>query len=254
MPGRGLVLWLFADFAQGFGRGMRRAAFSLAGGTAVLTIGKLSASKGQLQYYERQVAAGMEDYYAGRGEARGVWRRAGAEVLGLPAGQTVDGGALMALARGVSPVDGSVLRVRGTSTVAAIDLTFSAPKSVSVLFAVADESVTAAVTDAHERAVDAALAYLERQACFTRRGHAGAERVAGGGFIAASYRHRLSRAGAPQLHTHVVLGNLTRAEGRYTSLDARALYEHKSAAGAVYRAALRAEVGERLPWVSGCRG
>ena len=73
----------------------------------------------------------------------------------------------------------------------------------------------------------------------------------GEGFVAAAYRHRLSRAGDPQLHTHVVAANLTRADGRYTSLDAHALYEHKSAAGAVYRAVLRAEVRERLPWVRG---
>jgi conjugative relaxase-like TrwC/TraI family protein len=216
----------------------------------VLTIGKLGATKGQLQYYERQIAAGMEDYYAGRGEARGTWRGVGARALGLGLGETVADGEFMALARGLSPVDGSVLRVMPTvSTVAAIDLTFSAPKSVSVLFAVADESVAGAMVAAHERAVDEALAYLEREACFTRRGHAGADRLRGEGFIAAGYRHRLSRAGDPQLHTHVVVGNLTRADGRYTALDAHALYEHKSAAGAVYRAVLRAQIRARLSWV-----
>ncbi len=94
---------------------------------------------------------------------------------------------------------------------------------------------------------NAALSYLEREACFTRRD--GTERLRGEGFIAASYRHRMSRAGDPQLHTHVVVGNLTRAENGDTALDARALYEHKSASGAVYRAVLRAEVRERLPWV-----
>jgi conjugative relaxase-like TrwC/TraI family protein len=55
------------------------------------------------------------------------------------------------------------------------------------------------------------------------------------------------------LHTHVVVANLTRADARFTALDARGLFEHKSAAGAVYRAALRAEVRERLPWVSWTR-
>jgi conjugative relaxase-like TrwC/TraI family protein len=74
--------------------------------------------------------------------------------------------------------------------------------------------------------------------------------VHGDGFIAASYRHRMSRAGDPQLHTHVVVANMTRADGRYTALDARSIYEHKSAAGAVYRAVVRAEVRERLPWLS----
>ncbi len=151
---------------------------------------------------------------------------------------------------GRHPGDGSQLRrMTRASTVAAIDLTFSAPKSVSVLYAVAGGEMSAALSDAHERAVTAAVGYLEREACFTRRGHGGAERVAGEGFVAAAYRHRLSRAGDPQLHTHVVAANLTRADGRFTSLDAHALYEHKSAAGAVYRAVLRAEVREQLPWV-----
>ncbi len=78
-------------------------------------------------------------------------------------------------------------------------------------------------------------------------------RVRGEGFVAAAYRHPLSRAGDPQLHTHVVVAKLTRADGRFTALDARGLCEHKSAAGAVYRAVLRAEVRERLPYVSWSR-
>ena len=217
----------------------------------MLTIGKLGARRGQLLYYEQQVAAGIEDYYAGRGEARGIWRGNGAAALELDAGEVVERDAFLALMAGENPVDGSVLRAMGrASTVAGIDLTFSAPKSVSVLFAVADDEVSGALVEAHERAVDAALGYLEREACWTRRGRGGVERVRGEGFVASSYRHRMSRAGDPQLHTHVVVGNLTRALGKYTALDAHSLYEHKSAAGAVYRAALRAEVCERLPWVS----
>lgn len=131
----------------------------------MLTIGKLGASRVQLQYYERQVAAGMEDYYAGRGEAQGVWRGAGAEILGLAAGETVDAGAFMALTQGLSPVDGSVLRAMGRcSTVAEVDLTFSAPKSVSVLFAVADDGIAGALADAHEQAVDAAGTWSAKRA------------------------------------------------------------------------------------------
>lgn len=217
----------------------------------MLTIGKLGSSRGQLTYYEQQVAAGIEDYYAGRGEAPGLWRGTAADPLGVIAGERVERDAFMALMKGRSPVDRSVLRPIGRcSTVAAIDLTFSAPKSVSVLFAIADDETSAALVGAHERAVDEALSYLEREACWTRRGHGGAERVRGDGFVAASYRHRMSRAGDPQLHTHVVVANMTRAQERYTALDAHALYEHKSAAGAVYRAVLRGEVCDRLPWVS----
>jgi conjugative relaxase-like TrwC/TraI family protein len=133
--------------------------------------------------------------------------------------------------------------------VAAFDLTFSAPKSVSVLFAIADDEVSGALLEAHERAVEAAFAYVEREASFTRRGDWGMRRVRGDGFVAAAYRHRLSRTGDPQLHTHVVVANMTRAEGRWTTLEGHSLYEHKSAAGAVYRAVLRTEVRDRLPWV-----
>ena len=217
----------------------------------MLTIGKLGASWKQLAYYEQQVAGGAEDYYSGRGEAPGRWRGRGIEALGMTAAPKVERDAFMALMHGRHPGDGSVLRRMGAcSTVAALDLTFSAPKSVSVLFAVADEKVSSALLAAHETAVDAALAYLEREACFTRRGHAGRVCARGEGFLAASYRHRMSRAGDPQLHTHVVVANLTAADGRNTALDAHVIYEHKSAAGALYRAALRHAVRERLPWVS----
>ena len=153
--------------------------------------------------------------------------------------------------RGREPRDGASLRrMARASTVAAIDLTFSAPKSVSVLFAVAEEPVPAALVAAHERAVAAARGISGARGVLHAPRPRRLERVRGEGFVAAGYRHRLSRAGDPQLHTHVVVANLTRADGRYTALDAHALYEHKSAAGAVYRAVLRAEVRERLPWVS----
>jgi conjugative relaxase-like TrwC/TraI family protein len=216
----------------------------------MLTIGKLGRSESQLEYFDAQVAAGVEDYYAGRGESPGRWRGSGVDVLGLRSGERVERQAFLALMRGLSPGDGSVLRVMGErSTVAGLDLTFSAPKSVSVLFAISDEDRSDVLLGAHERAVDHALGYLEREACFTRRGRDGVEQLRAEGFIAASYRHRMSRAGDPQLHTHLVVANMTRADGRYTALDAHAIYEHKSAAGALYRAVLRAEVRERLPWV-----
>jgi conjugative relaxase-like TrwC/TraI family protein len=134
--------------------------------------------------------------------------------------------------------------------VAAFDLTFSAPTSVSVLFAIADEDVSGALLEAHERAVQAAFAYIASEACFTRRGHNGERRIRGDGFVAAAYRHWLLASRAIRSCTRMfVVANMTRAEGRWTTLEAHSLYEHKSAAGAVYRAVLRAEVRERLPWV-----
>jgi TrwC relaxase len=222
------------------------------GRAAMLIIGKLGSSPDQVGYYEQQVAQGLEDYFSGRGEAPGRWTGRGAVLVGATG--DVDRTAFMRAMAGCDPRTGEQLKPpHGRTRVAAFDLTFSAPKSVSVLFAIAEEDTSAALLAAHEAAVAAALDYVEREACFTRRGHNGVERIRGDGFLAAAYRHRLSRAGDPQLHTHVVVANMTRAEGRWTSLEAHGLYEHKSAGGAVYRAVLRAEVRERLPGCPGMR-
>ena len=68
--------------------------------------------------------------------------------------------------------------------------------------------------------------------------------------MAAAYRHRMSRAEDPQLHTHVVAANMARGtDGRWTALDATPIYQHAKAAGFLYQAHLRAAVRERLPWV-----
>ena len=213
----------------------------------MLSIGKLTVE--QSRYYERQVAHGRDDYYSGRGESPGRWTGRGGEALGL--GGVVDGEGFMALMEGRHPGTGERLRrVGGRSKVAAFDLTFSAPKSVSVLFAVGDPGLAGALVDAHEAAVGAALGYLEREACRVRRGRGGVLREAGEGFVAAAYRHRMSRAEDPQLHTHVVAANMARgADGRWTALDGTPLYQHAKAAGFLYQAHLRAAVRERLPWV-----
>jgi TrwC relaxase len=213
----------------------------------VLSIGKLTVE--QSRYYERQVAQGRDDYYSGRGESPGRWTGAGAD--GLRLGGRVEDDGLMALMDGRDPGTGERLRrVSGRSKVAAFDLTFSAPKSVSLLFAIGEPVLAGALVDAHESAVDAAVGYLEREACRVRRGRAGVRREVGEGFVAAAYRHRMSRAEDPQLHTHVVAANMARgADGRWTALDATPIYLHAKAAGYLYQAHLRAAVRGRLPWV-----
>jgi conjugative relaxase-like TrwC/TraI family protein len=198
----------------------------------VLSIGKLTLE--QSRYYERQVAQGRDDYYSGRGEAPGRWAGRAGEMLGL-AGE-VDEAGFVALMEGRHPGTGERLkRVGGRSKVAAFDLTFSAPKSVSVLFAVGDSVLSGVLVEAHEEAVGAALHYLERERCRVRRGRGGVRREAGGGLVAAAYRHRMSRAEDPQLHTHVVAANMARgADGRWTALDATPIYQHAKAAGFLY--------------------
>ena len=99
----------------------------------------------------------------------------------------------------------------------------------------------------HEEAVRAALGYLEDTAVMVRRGHAGEHVQPGEGLIAAAYRHRMSRALDPQLHTHVVAANLARGpDGRFTALHGAALYRAAKTAGYLYQAHLRALVTERL--------
>ena len=213
----------------------------------MLSIGKLTVE--QSRYYERQVAQGRDDYYSGRGESPGRWAGRSGGMLGLTGEVDEDGFA--ALMEGRHPGTGERLkRVGGRSKVAAFDLTFSAPKSVSVLFAVGGPALGGALVEAHESAVAAAVGYLEREACRVRRGRGGIRHEVGEGFVAAAYRHRMSRAEDPQLHTHVVAANMARgADGRWTALDATPIYQHAKAAGFLYQAHLRAAVRECLPWV-----
>ncbi len=213
----------------------------------MLSIGKLVP--GQASYYERQVAEGRDDYYSGRGEAPGEWVGRGAAVLELSG--RVDGARFAALMAGVDPTDERLERPlrdsRGEPKVVGFDLTFSAPKSVSVLFAVADDGTAGELVAAHEGAVRAALEYVEEEAVRVRRGKAGAEVLAADGLVAAAYRHRMSRALDPQLHTHVVAANVARGpDGRWTALHGHELYVHAKTAGTLYQAHLRAEIAERL--------
>jgi conjugative relaxase-like TrwC/TraI family protein len=211
----------------------------------MLSIGKLGT--GQESYYLEKVAEGAEDYYSGEGEAEGYWAGSAATMLGLEG--KVEGEQLTAMLTGTNPATGEPFGLRavgGRGPVLGFDLTFSAPKSVSLTWALGGGGVGAEVLAAHRASVDAALSYLERRACLTRRG-AAAEFVPGWGFLAAAYRHRSSRAGDPQLHTHVLVANATLGpDGRWTRLYHPALYEHAKTAGYIYEAHLRDEMTRRL--------
>ena len=154
-----------------------------------MSIGKIAT--GQHRYDEQQVARGADDYYTGRGEAPGEWIGAGARALGLEG--RVSGAEFNALAAGMDPRDPGV-RLRASAReprIAALDLTFSAPKSVSVLAAVAPERVSRALVSAHVEAVGAAVGWLEDTAVQVRRGAGGARVEAGEGLIAVAYRQQL---------------------------------------------------------------
>ena len=220
----------------------------------MLSIGKLAA--GQARYYLDQaegrvdavesIGDGVEEYYAGGSEARGEWIGAGARQLGLRRGRRREhcaGSSPGSTRRTRSPLRDSSSAVR----VAGFDLTFSAPEERERDLRVGDRELRAAVRSAHDRAVREAFGYLERTAAAVRRGHGGARVEPADGLVAAAFRHRTSRAGDPQLHTHVLVANLGRGpDGRWSALDGRRLYAHARAASFVYQAVLRCELTRSL--------
>jgi conjugative relaxase-like TrwC/TraI family protein len=212
----------------------------------MLSIGKLGSGQGA--YYLDKVAGGAEDYYSGEGEAEGRWLGEAAAELGLEG--TVNPDQLTAMLTGGNPATGEPFGLRavpGRGPVPGFDLTLSAPKSVSLLWALGGAAIGAQVEAAHQASLDAALDYLQREACWTRRGAGGHEFVHGNGFLAAGYLHRSSRAGDPQLHTHVLVANLTKGpDGLWTRLYHPTIYNHAKAAGYIYEAQLRWELTQRL--------
>jgi conjugative relaxase-like TrwC/TraI family protein len=132
-------------------------------------------------------------------------------------------------------------------TVAGYDLTFSPVKSVSALWALAGPRGAAEIAAAHQAAVADTMAWLEQHAAYTRLGHGGIRQVETRGLIAAAFTHRESRAGDPDLHTHVAVSNKVQtADGRSRALDGRVLYKAITAASERYNTRLEAHLGARL--------
>ena len=210
------------------------------------------------EYVLGQVAGGLEDYYLGAGEAPGVWSGRLAGELGLVG--VVGAAELRALIERRHPGSGEALGGGRTARVRAVDATFSAPKSVSLLWAFGDPETAAVVSVAHVEAVEAALGFVERRAAVTRRQRGGVRaRASTSGWAAATFVHRTSRSGDPQLHTHAVIPNVVRRDdGVWVALDATELYRWAKAAGSVYQEQLRRLLVERLgvawgPDRNGCR-
>ena len=139
---------------------------------------------------------------------------------------------------------------RGPQTATAgFDLTFSVPKSVSVLWGLADANTQELLVEAHHAAVTQVLDLFEREVAATRTGHAGIAQVPVVGIAATAYDHWDSRANDPQLHTHVVVSNkvLTAHDGQWRTLDSRAVHHAMVALSEHYNAVL----ADRLTGTSG---
>ena len=156
---------------------------------------------------------------------------------------------------GIAP-NGAAGRGFTKGSVHGFDLTFAAPKSVSLLRALTDEIGEKAMQAAHQRALTAAMTYLHQHAGYTRvhnplTGVKDLQRLPG--LVAIAYQHETSRCGDPHLHTHVLVPNRqARADGTLVSIDSKSLYHEAEAAGIVYQATLRHELHAELgvEWTS----
>ena len=137
-----------------------------------------------------------------------------------------------------------------TTAVGGFDLTFSPVKSVSTLWAIAPPSRSPRRFElAHNEAVADALAFLEKHALYSReRAPTGCARSTSPGLVAAAFTHRDSRAGDPDLHTHVAVANKvqTLSEGKWLSIDGRILFKAKVTASETYNTALEKHLRTRL--------
>ncbi len=209
----------------------------------------IRAMTGGVGYAQRHLE--HSDYYDEHRRVQGEWQGSGAELLGLRGKVTPE--QFEAVREGLHPESGEFLRPRHSADRAnaeggeqskarsLYDLTFSAPKSVSVQAMVGgDERLVAA----HDKAVREALAESEGYAGSRVRLNGANENRTTGNWVVAAYRHDTSRELDPQLHTHAVTANLTYdgAEGRWKALQASGLYERRAFLTEVYRNALANEV------------
>jgi conjugative relaxase-like TrwC/TraI family protein len=207
-----------------------------------------------------RATGGLGEYYSEHETRTPTWLLAGdtrttAKLFGLSDIQRAGGEADAAVVArwlddGVTP-NGAKGRAFGQRGVHGFDLTFSAPKSVSLVRALrADDVVSKAIADAHATALSEAMEYLAAHAGYTRvhnprNGEKDLVRLPG--LTAIAYQHETSRCGDPHLHTHVIVPNRqARADGQLVSIDGNSLFHEAKAAGVIYQATLRRELHQSL--------
>jgi conjugative relaxase-like TrwC/TraI family protein len=210
----------------------------------MLSIGSLSG--GDQGYYLKLTNV---NYYTEGGEPEGRWYGPGAREFGLQG--KVEKEHLERLCNGFDHLTGEKKLVQNAGVFEGKkarspghDMTFSADKTVSALFAVADGDLRNAIRKAHDQAVKAALDLAQEKAGFARIGRDGQAHVRAP-LLWATFEHSMSRAQDPNLHTHCLLINLTMLEnGKTRTVDPTYIYHWQKALGAVYRAQLARELQE----------
>ena len=213
----------------------------------MLSISPPMKGAGQGDYY---LELAREDYYTKGGEPPGEWYGEGAELLQVE-GQ-VGEAELRNLLEGYS-ADGANKLVQNAgdeNRQSGWDLTFSTPKSVSTFWTASDTETRKLIEESQDKAVKAALDYVQEEAGFTRRGKGG-EFIEEAKLTFAMFEHGTSRAQDPQLHTHVLALNIgVREDGTTGTIRSHDIFEQKMAAGAIYRAELTYQLEQSLGLIS----
>lgn len=200
----------------------------------MLTIKSLGKSSNSHKYYAQ--------YAQSQGEQPGQWRISHAtQDLGL-AGKAVDVAVMEHLLKGFSPSGQPLCQNAGDQHRSGWDLTFSAPKSVSIVWANATEEERLKIEQAQKKAVDAGLRYIEEQCAYTRTGKGGHEQIKAE-LVVSTFQHSANRNREPQLHTHSIVFNVCLSDDkRWRTPETFEIYQGYRAAGEYYKAQLAREV------------
>ena len=208
---------------------------------------------------DRAISDGLVDYYARTGYPPGQWLGGGLAGLSMDSPSPISPGDVVSedqlallFGAGRHPITGQQLgqapRTDGSRRVSGFDLTFTVPKSASVLWGVGDELTRQAVADAHRAAVADLLGWVEHRALFTRTGRNGVHQVATRGMLAAEFDHWDTRHGDPNLHTHVIIANRVQGpDGQWRTIDGRTLYLAAVAVSEMYDDVFADQLAARLP-------
>jgi len=200
-------------------------------------VASISARKsiGAALVYFKHMA--QDEYYTAEdeAEAEGEWEGRGAERLALE-GQ-VSKHDFEAALNGLDPKTGAPLaQINNMTHAPGWDMTYSAPKSVSVMWALSSPTDRTKIETAHKSAVRVATRHLEDGHAFTRRGKGGRVHEPVAGLTIARFHHHTSRDLDPQLHTHAFIFNTApRRDGTWGTIVSRDLYKAQKETGAVYR-------------------
>lgn len=246
----------------------------------------VSISKMTISYYLKNTATGdspgtdrdLTTYYMENRAPAGTWFGTGLAGLNIEPGQTVDREAAIAIYQDqADPATGETLgrplmkttqAPEGAKTpsgrqakpsregVAGFDLTFSPPKSVSALWALAGPELQAQIHHAHQQAVEESLAWTEANVVQSRAGHAGVAHVEVEGLVSSLFDHWDSRNGDPQLHTHAVASNKVqrKSDGQWVTIDSMTLHRNVVAISETYNSLLFDRLHERIGAVAETRG